>query len=263
MKKSVKIPLIVGAVLICIGLIIVIAVGLLIGWKFETSRWESKVYESDNRVEITDIDLDFSAGSLTVQFYKGNTIKVEYPENNQVTTTFGVTGSTLKIATVVHWRVQFLWFNNIPATTVYIPDGMLVGLKMKVNAGTVTVKTGSYSNVDLKMNAGTLIMDNVDCNGFNVDMNAGTMKLSRIQSATFAADLSAGTLNVTRLKCDDVHLDISAGTAKIGIEGKKSDYSIWTDVSAGSCNVKSQNGATIKKLTVDVSAGTAKITFDE
>ena len=93
-------------------------------------------------------------------------------------------------------------------------------------------------------------------------MSAGAVNLSQIVTNSFAADLSAGALNVKGLKCDNIDLDLSAGSAKLGIVGKKSDYTIRVDKSAGSCNVSSQTGGS-KRLSVDISAGSATINFDE
>ena len=261
MNKTIKVTLIVGAVLVGLGLIIFLVGGFLNGWQFVSTTWEDKIYESESGVEITDIDLEFAAGTLDVQFYDGDVIKVEYAENDQFTTECEVKNTTLKITSIVRWHVQFLWFNKIPTTKVYIPQNLQLGLKLRAEAGVITVKEGTFGNVDIKMDAGTLTMDKVKCNNFVVNMDAGTMKLSKVESNKFSAQLDAGTLNVTSLKCDNVDLELSAGSAKIGIEGKKSDYTIVADVSAGSCNVKNQSGTTSKTLKVDVSAGSVKISF--
>ena len=263
MNKTVKVTLIVGAIIVGIGLIVAVIAGFAGGWNFVSTEWNKKVYEAQPSNEITDIDVDFAAGSLEIGFYEGSVIKVEYPENSQISTEFSVVHNTLKMYSVVRWHVQFGWFNKIPTTKVYIPNDMQPVLRLKVDAGTVTVKAGSYKSVDLRMNAGTLKMDNVDCSAIKIQLDAGTINLSKIECQLFSAVLNAGTLKVTHLKCNDVKLALSAGTARVGIDGKKSDYTIWTDVSAGSCNVKNQNGTIYYNLNVVVSAGSAKITFSE
>ena len=242
MNKSLKIMLITGAVLIGIGIIIVLAVGFSSNWQV-TEKAEYKTYVTEVGAEITDIDLDFSAGPLNVEFYDGDVIKVEYPETKQITTECKVTGKTLKINTVVHWHVQFLWFNRIPATKVYIPQNMHLGLKMNVSAGTVSFGKGEFTDVNVKISAGSISMGDTRCNSFDLTM-------------------SAGALNVKSLQSNSIDLDLSAGSANIKVAGKRSDYTIRTDVSAGSCNVSNQSGGS-KLLTVDVSAGSANISFEE
>lgn len=242
MSKAVKITLIVGAIFICIGLILVFSTGFSTGWKFLNVEWEMKVYECEKDAEIDDIDLDFSAGMLKVVFYEGDVIQVRYPKCEQVNTQFSVKNKTLKVTPVVNWHIQFMWFNKVPTTTVFIPNGMQLGLKLNVSAGMVTIDEGTFKKVDVKMSAGVLEMGDVDCGSFTVDM-------------------SAGSINVKKLACDDIDLDLSAGSANIGVVGAKYEYSIKTSVSAGSCNVKNQSGSTVKKLSVDMSAGSVKITF--
>ena len=261
MSKTVKVLIITGAVLVCIGIIVVLAIGFTNGWQFSTAKAEYKTYETEMGAEITDIDLDFSAGTLKVEFYDGEVIKVEYPENKQFTTQFKLTNHTLKISNVIHWHVRFLWFNKIPETRVYIPRDLTLGCKMNVSAGVVSFTSGSFANLDIDISAGSITMDNVTCNNFDLEMSAGSVNVSQVRCNMFSADLSAGSLHVKRLECDDIDVDLSAGSATLNIAGSKSDYTIRTDVSAGSCNVGSQSGGS-KRLTVDISAGSVSINFD-
>ena len=260
--KGVKAALITGSILICIGIIVVVAVGFSSGWNFAKTKWDSAVYESQLGTEISAIDLEFSAGSLKVEFYDGDVIRVEYPESKRVTTEFKVTGQTLKISTVVHWHMQFLWFNKIPETKMFIPQNMQLKFNVEINAGAIELGTGAFDNISIEMNAGAINMGSVNCNTFDLKMSAGAVNVSQIVSNKFKADISAGALNVKGLQCDNIDLDLSAGSAKLGIVGKKSDYTILTDVSAGSCNVSSQTGGS-KRLNIDVSAGSVNISFEE
>ena len=262
MSKTVKITLITGAIILCVGLLTVLTIGFAYGWDITKSQWESKSYESGENEQISNIDLSFSAGKLKIEFYDGDTIKVDYAENKYVTTKFKVTNETLKISSTIRWHLHFLSFNDMPETKVSIPQSMQLGLKLQINAGTVSVGEGTFNDINIEMSAGTISMSNVTCNKFDLNMSAGMMNISKIVSDSFNADLSAGTLKVTGLKCDDIDLDLSAGTIKLGIVGKKSDYTIKADVSAGSCNVGNLHGGS-KRLSVDVSAGSVNITFDE
>ena len=261
MSKAVKIPLIVGAIMIGVGIIIVLAVGFSSGWNYKAANWEEKVYQCEESNNINELDIDFPAGALKVEFYDGEKIKVEYSESEQITTEFKVTDGKLKISSIVHWHVQFLWFNKIPETRIYIPQNMILGLNMDIDAGTVKVGDGAFANIYIKMSAGTLDMNNVLCNSFDLNMSAGTLKISQIQCGTFKSDLSAGKLSVDSLNCGDIDVDISAGNVTLNVAGNKSDYTIRTNVSAGKCNVSNQSGGD-KKLTVDVSAGKVTVNFD-
>lgn len=263
MSKTLKGTLIAGAVLICLGLVLVLAIGFSSGWDVTDSQWEKKEYVTTKGTTISDIDLNLTAGRLNIEFYRGSVIKVEYSENKNVTTQCEVEGQTLKIQSIIHWHVQFLWFNKIPETTVYIPRDTQLNLKLQMDAGTVSVGEGQFNNVNIKMEAGVLSFADTNCNNFDLNMNAGTMKVSKIQCSVFKVDINAGTLNVAGLQSHDITLDLSAGTAKLGVIGKKSEYNIRAEVSAGSCNVRNQNGTTLKTISIDVSAGSANLSFDD
>ena len=263
MSKTVKATLIAGAIILCIGIVAVLVAGISNGWNFDTLKWEEKSYECEQSADITDIDLRFDAGKLKIEFYDGETIKVEYSENERLTYDVEVVNRTLSISADFHWHLQFLWFNRFPETKVYIPKDMSLGLKMEINAGAITVSDGTFNDVDVKINAGVISMNNLNCNSFNLQLNAGAVNIAHLTSQkNFVADINAGALDITRLVCDDISLDLSAGAANLTIAGKKSDYTIRTEVSAGSCNVRSQSGGS-KRLDVDVSAGSANINFAE
>ncbi|MCH5156656.1 MAG: DUF4097 family beta strand repeat protein [Clostridiales bacterium] len=280
MTTTVKV-IIAGAVIFSLGMIILIVSGCAAGWSFDyDANWDMKTYECND--PISNVDLEFSAGTLKVQFYDGDVIKVEYPENKQITSNFSVSGQTLKMETSkLRWHVSLWGLNKIPTTKMFIPQNLQIGWKIKVNAGVVSFESGEYKDVDIRINAGTLSfgdstfgnlsvqmnagttnMEGINCSKVDVDMNAGSFNVANIVSNSFTADISAGSLNVKKLQCDDIAVDLSAGSANLKIAGKKSDYTIKTDVSAGSCNVKSQSGGS-KRLTVDVSAGSVNISFDE
>ena len=278
MKTTVKV-IIAGAVIICLGMIILVVTGCATGWNFDyDSNWETKTYECD--VPISKVDLEFSAGTLKVEFYDGDVIKVEYPENKQITTNFSVTGQTLNMATTqLRWHINFWGLNKIPTTKMYIPRNYQLGWKIKINAGNVSFASGVYNDVDVQINAGALSfgyctfgdvnvqmnagstnMDGVNCSKFDVEMNAGSCNVSQIVTDQFNADINAGTLNAKKLQCDDITVILSAGSANLKIAGKKSDYTITTDVKAGSCNVSNKSGGS-KRLGVFVSAGSVTVDF--
>lgn len=260
MNKITK-AIIAGAVIVGIGIAILLVTGFATGWKFgDSANWEMKTYECDTHVD--DIKLDFSADSLTVQFYDGDKIKVEYPESKRVTMQFNVAAQTLKISSVVRFHVNFLWFNKIPTTKMYIPRDWKLNYNIEVNAGALYFSDGgSYGNVKIRLSAGAIDLTNVTCSDFKLDMSAGAINIGNLTCNKFVSDISAGSLNVKGLQCGDIDLDLSAGSAKIKVVGYKYDYTILTNISAGSCNVGSQSGGN-KRLTVDVSAGSVTVDFD-
>ena len=266
MSKRLKATLIAGSIIIAIGLILVAVAGIVPGWKFKTLNWNYNEYTTGIDAEITEIDLQFYAGNLTVEYYNESVIKVEYYQSSEYAIKCYVSNGTLHISTSqIRWA-NFIWRDKFPETKIYLPQSKSLekkqlNLKLQVNSGSVTFKAGDFGNVEVELNSGSIIMNNLYCNNFNGEINAGILSMDHVECNQYTANVSAGVLNTSRLKCGEVNVDLSVGTANIGIDGKQSDYSIWTSVSAGSCNVQKQNGKTLQSLKVTVSAGSATVTF--
>ena len=241
----------------------VIIVGIN-GWEIVTKvNWESKTYECYDT--ITDIDLEFSAGQLQIERYDGDTIKAEYSYCDKFTTEFSVTGTRLSIHTTsLRWFNTFLWFNKIPTTTLYIPNGLAPNLDVEVNAGHVTISQGAYGNVHVELNAGAIMVDEMQCSNCSIEVNAGALSVKALSCSKLISNVSAGSLNVNGLTCDIILLEVSAGSANLTVLGNKEDYTIVREVSAGSCNVSNQVGKCdpFKHISVEVSAGSANILFE-
>lgn len=254
-----------GIAIIIVGVIVfVVALGLN-GWKLEdVGNYEIKTYECET--DITEIKLDFALGTLKTRFYDGDKIKIEYPENERLTTTVTESNGTLTASanTSKRWWLNFgTWFRKIPTTVISIPQNSVVGLDIQINAGTVDVAEGTYGSVKLELNAGTLNFGKTVCDSLNCTVSAGTLKVAGVTCGKVICDVSAGTVNLWDVSCDDIKVEISAGTINLNVNGNESEYNISASVSAGSCNVHSQPGTNAnKKITVGVSAGTANVNFN-
>ena len=258
-----KIVLPIVAVVIVAVFLGVILLGVITDWALTFSvDWEEHKFECSDT--ISDIDIEFSAGTLQIEFYDGKQIEVEYYSCNRFTTNFTATNGTLRMSTSpTRWNNVFLWFNKIPETKMYIPRSWQVNFDVVINAGAVTfAEGGNYGNISIELNAGAISMRKVNCLDCNLEVNAGSMNLSDLYCNKLTCEVNAGAAEVNGLKCDDISIEVSAGAANIGIIGQKSQYTIRVDKSAGSCNVTNQIGTDANKvINIDVSAGAANVTF--
>ena len=262
MTSTVK-AIIAGAIILGIGLAIVLLACGLNGWSFKyDGNWETQKYECAETV--TDIEIDFSAGTLQVGFFDGEQIEVEYATCDKFTTQFNTVNNTLKVSTSpVRWYSTFLWFNNIPTTKMYIPRNWQINFNVVINAGAVSfAEGGSYGNVSVELNAGTINMQGVSCLNCSLEVNAGSMNLTDLTCDKLTCEVNAGAVNVKELKCDSISIEVSAGAANVGVDGQKSEYTIKVKKSAGSCNVTNQTGTDANKnISVDISAGSVNVSF--
>ncbi|MDE7208486.1 MAG: DUF4097 domain-containing protein [Clostridia bacterium] len=279
MKAFIKV-IIAGAAILLIGIIVLVVALGVNNWQID-GDYEMKYYECTQ--QNTSLDIDFSAGTLEVNYYDGEMIKIEYPENKVLTSTISESNGTLSFATTTKrkWNV-FNWFSKIPEAKIWIPQGDIMNIHLDMSAGTTKFADGEYGDFIIGMNAGTLRIGDVTCKKLAVKLSAGTLNMKNTVSAEdVSIDLNAGTLNIQSLVCpslignvnagtanisslntSSVDVDISAGTVKLAMVGAKSDYNISVEKSAGSCNVSNQSGATEKRIKASISAGTLNIKFE-
>ena len=278
MKGFIKV-IIAGAVILALGIAIVgIALGVN-NWQID-GDYEIKYYEcvEDN----TTLDIEFSVGTLEINYYDSEKIKIEYPEDKDLSATISENNGTLSFSTTNKraW-FNFGWFKKTPPTRIWIPQGDIMNLDLEMNAGTVKIADGEYGDFDVDMNAGTFSIGDIICKKLSIEMNAGTMNLKNVTSEqnveldlnagtmniqslvcpSFVATVSAGTANINRLQASSTGIDVSAGTVKLGMVGAKSDYYITVDKSAGSCNISNQTGAKDLYIKADISAGNLNVKF--
>ncbi len=279
MKRFLKF-VIAGAVIFGIGItIFVIALGVN-GWNIDDD-YEMMSYECTER--NTSLNLDFSAGTLDIDYYDGDKIKIEYPQNENLTANITEKDGTLTYETISprkwwNWN----WLRRIPTTKILIPKGEVMNFHLDIDAGTVKIADGAYGSFEVEMNAGALDIGNIVCDKLSVEMNAGTIgvksassskdvrvdvnagtiKIGSLGCPSFVGNINAGTANIERLQASATVVDISAGTVKLCMVGAKSDYNVVVDKSAGSCNISSQKGSKDLQILAEISAGTLVVKFE-
>ncbi|MDE6473902.1 MAG: DUF4097 domain-containing protein [Clostridia bacterium] len=279
MKGFIKV-MIAGAVILVVGLVILVVTLGVHGWQFDDD-YDMKYYECTE--QNTTLDIDFSAGTLEVNYYDGEKIKIEYPENKILSASIAESNGKLSFATTTKrkWNI-FNWYNKIPTAKIWIPQGEIIDIDLNMNAGVTKFADGEFGDMSIKMNAGTLQVDNASYKKLSIDMNAGSINLKNAVSAeavgidlgagalniqslvcpSLTGDISAGAVNIGRLQTASVDVDISAGAVKLGMIGVQSDYNISIQKSAGSCNVSNQSGEKDLRIKANISAGALKVSFE-
>lgn len=281
MRGFIKV-IIVGAVILGLGIgVLAVTLGIN-GWQID-SDFEIKTFECQEK--NTTLDIDFSAGSLEINWYEEEFIKIEYPESSIWTSSISESNGTVSFAN----KGKFKWNNipslfvKVPMTKIWIPLGDILNVKLDMSAGTVKLAGGEYDDINIQMNAGTIsTTGNISCDKLTVKMSAGTINTNDVVSEHSAEiQLSAGSLNIQSLSCPSLDVDVSAGAVNINnlltpsidvdlsagsvkldiIGATKSDYNIDVDKSAGSCNITNQKGSTNKSIKADVSAGSLTVKF--
>lgn len=273
-----------GVVLVVIGLVIMLTILGLNGWSLGED-YEMKNYNATT--DITALNWDFEMGQLKTEFYDGDKIYIEYPENNRFKTTITENAGTMTISS--DWKFKLInighWFKKMPNTILKVPNDSILNLEFNINAGQIDFASGNYGSVKVDMNAGTVNFENINCSNFDLKVNAGTLKVQNITTGNakfdmnagdikiakivssdiyykvnagniiikevecpkFTAKLNAGGLEVERAVVDDLNLDVNAGKIKFKVVGNKADYNISVEKDGGSCNLSNQIGIVPQK----------------
>ncbi len=261
-----------GVIVIVIGVVILITALAISGWKLD-SDFEMKVY--DCSTEISSFNLDFDMGYLKTQFYDGEKIKIEYPENRSLKTTFTETeDGTLKMVTKKHFKLfQFnMWFDKVPTTVVSVPRDSVLNLDLKINTGKVEVASGDYGNITIDLNAGEINFEDISCKDNICNINAGKVNFKTLNSLSNTFKLNAGSVKITDFVGNDVDTTLNAGnfditnasckTWKMKVNagdiyfGNLTCQDVLFNVNAGNIKVNTWIGDILK---LDVDAGTINV----
>jgi len=266
--KSILKSLLVGLIIIVIG------VGVLLfglyknDWKFSGNiEFETKHFEST--AENSKIDVELYFGELSIEFYDGDKILVDYPVSEKFATEVEEDEGVLYVKgpTKVHWydylSVIGVTFKKVP-TTIKLPKDSVYALDLTVNAGEAIIGNGTYSGVDIKLNAGSFTTESIACDRFDATVNAGGLDAqSVICKGNANLKVNAGSFDVASLKSDDITVKVNAGSMNVKIDGAKADYNVSLEQNAGS--VEGVSWQTVqgsdKSLNVEVNAGSANFSF--
>lgn len=278
MKSMMKV-IIAGAVIMVLGIaILCISLGVH-GWKFD-GDYEIITYECSD--DNSTLDVEFSAGTLEINYYDGEKIKVEYPQNKVLSTEVEEADGALSFETKIKksWDI-ISGFMKIPTAKIWIPQGDVINIKLELNAGSVKLARGEYCALDIKVNAGALSIGDVKCGKLSADVNAGSMNMQDVfseaevklnlsagsmdikslESPALVGDVSAGKASIGRIQTPLVDFDISAGSVRLAMAGEKSKYNVRIDKSAGSCNISDQAGSEDLRIKASISAGSLNVIF--
>lgn len=146
MKRFLKF-VIAGAVIFGIGIAIMVITLGVNGWNIDDD-YEMMSYECSEQNSV--LDLEFSAGTLDIDYYDGDTIKVEYPQNKNLTANITEKDGMLTYETISprkwwNWN----WLRNIPTAKILIPKGDVIDVQLDIDAGTVKIADGAYGSLSL------------------------------------------------------------------------------------------------------------------
>lgn len=230
-----------------------------------TSTIASALVHTDSRsiavTDVSNLDVDLSAGQLSVVFDQGlNEAELE------VTSTLGadawtlaVEGDTLTVASPRRFFGPDWWFGGSGRAELHLPaslQGLDAGLD--ISAGDVTV-TGEFGDLRAQLGAGRVTLDGAARHlDLGISAGAADVSLADVRSADLTVSAGSVTSQFTGVQPQSITVDVSAGSVSMRVPD--GEYDVRSTVSAGDFDsrIPATRGAS-STIDVHISAGSVSL----
>lgn len=269
MNKTVKVILIIAAVLLPVGVIIAL-IGIKSGggngWGLDFSNGQAHVLTKnvDERVDVKEFDsLLVEVASADVIVMRGDSYKVEYKTREGKEPIIEEEGGKLTVKQPPMGLVMFDFnFGTVNNTyIIYVPDnGKPFEFDLISSSGDITLDRVKASG-SIKLSSGEVMINDIEGESLSVitssgDINcdkvvspdvkcvvsSGDINMLRVNAAKLDCKTSSGDIDINDSEADDVNLKASSGELTVALNGAPDDYSYDMKVSSGDIVI---NGAEI------------------
>ncbi len=297
MNKTVKIILIVAAILLPVGVIITIF-GMLSGggegWGLDVSGGEAKVITKnvEESVDLAEFDsLMVETSSADVIVMRGDSYKIEYTTREGREPIIEEEGGKLTVKQAPMGLVLFDFnFGSVGNKyVIYVPDnGKTIDLDVvtssgdimldRINAsGSVVVSSGDVvlndikgESINVQTSSGDINIDKGEYKGVDFKATSGDVNLLRVMSDTISCKTSSGDIDIYDSETDELSCDATSGEVTVQLNGDPEEYSYDVHVSSGDIVVNgietdgkefSKDAAGDKSVNAHASSGDIDITI--
>lgn len=247
-------------VMIVVGAVVI--VGAILSAVFATVASASARTTSSSLAVagVTDLDIDVSAGSLTVEFADVREAELD------VTSSWGLArwtlerdGDELSVASPQGFFAGGWLFGGTGDAVLRLPRALEGSdADLSLSAGELRAD-GGFGDLDLDVGAGrvTIVGSAVE---LEVQISAGDAELDLADVRTASIGVSAGSMEavLTGSQPDEIVAEVSAGSLELTVPD--GSYDVTSDVSAGDFENKVQTSPDARStIRVQVSAGSATL----
>ena len=279
MKKSTKILLLGGILLVLAGGITMIIAGGMLGkqkLKEATANGTLSISEEDierwinyfqgedfpesdemfvvqrnmigNRSEVKNLDIRFGAGTFEIQESEDDSIYLEM--EHAIPFEYGIDEEGTLYVKPTSDKV----IGGAGTITLWLPKNMVLG------------------EVDLELGAGEMKANSLEMKELEVAVAAGQITLNKIKCDDAKLQVGAGEITIDRCELKDLSLELAMGDARLKLAGKEEDYDYDINCGAGEVKVGSMVSAGLafdrdidlgndKKIEVECAMGSVEIEF--
>lgn len=267
MKKFMKRSAIVAFILICVGLVISVTAGCIVGIDSI-----DKVVNSTTNGKMR-VSLNPRSSFWGISFHTGKTVEEDssFGDNEKINLGSEVTSLiircggceiTQKISPDQNFYVES---NDSKRLTADVKDGVL-NLKYGVDGisigdfdAVITIyipKEADFENIDVNLGAGEMTFGEISAKQFLVDLGAGEIDIASLTADECNLSVGAGEVNITNMAVGTlnanvgmgefaargaalktVNLDCSMGEIDLNLEGRETDFDYEVEAAMGEVTI--------------------------
>ena len=251
--KSIKL-LITGIFLIIIGGLVCGASVIMMGFNFgslNTATYVSNTYDMDP--EFENISIKGDAEKISFAPSDGGKCYVVCKELENDKHDVRVVGDTLCIDNISDNMFFFVFLNDSPEMTVYLPEDKYSSLSIDNDTGDVYIPEDfSFSDMNVKLDTGALVCSASATGDVNVKTDTGKINLQEMTPASLTVNTDTGFISLNDINCSGT-AEINVHTARVEMnnvncaefnsKGSTGRLLMTNVVTTGSWNIKRETGS--------------------
>lgn len=250
-----RVPLIIGASLIGVGLITSVSVLAIKQFDFKgfDSNVVSKTY--DITEEFTSIDVDLTSSDFNIYLSNDGTNKAVCLEKENITFEVKVEENTLKI--IEHYDYEFSLLPSFTEIDVslFVSKDVYETLNVLTTSGDVNITDSfTFNDVNIDVTTGDVLFDAKANNNIQIKSTTGDIGLYKVMGNNLTVNVSTGDVDIVESKLTG-NVDIKVTTGDIEIE----------DLSCNDLKCKSTTGdrelsdITCNNINIESTTGMSKL----
>lgn len=259
MRKTVKIWLIVAALLIVLGAAVFGLAAYSVGGdltKLGGGRYETNTYEIEEK--FSDVSIKTDTADVVFVPSEEKTCKVVcYEEKNKkhsVSATDGVL--TVNVEDTQKWYERISWFAS-EKITVYLPEREYASLVIEESTGDIKIPNDfTFKSIDVSVSTGNVTCSADATETVKIKGSTGDLRVENISAGALDLTSSTGNVTLSKVTCEgDIGIVVSTGKTIVA------DTSCKNLTSTGSTgNISLRN--VIAQQTFSVQRSTGSVKFD-
>ena len=244
MKMKTKIPMLIAAILMCLGVILCIVSLIMVDFDFgglSNVKYESNEYVFEEPVR--DLSVITKTAKVNVLLAEDGVCRVVC-KNEQSNAKHAVSMEngvlTVDFLDGRKWFEYLMFFSRSLSVTVYLPAGEYGELVLSDRTGAVSVDNGlSFEKAKVSCSTGHICFGASVANSLEIEMKTGDIRLKNLTAGAVTLSASTSDIELENVRCENLCVDGKTGDIdlkRVLVNGKM-DISLSTgDIELDACD---------------------------